>query len=97
MTNVSVYDIANNVWYEQPTSGTFPGALAQGCTVLASAQDGSSHNIYWYGGFDGIDPSKPYSDDVWILSVPSFMWMKVQTGSGPGRASHKCVNHILIR
>jgi hypothetical protein len=92
MTTVSVYDIATETWYNQPTTGSPPGALTQGCTVVASAQDGSSHNIYWYGGFDGIDESQPFSDDVWVLSVPSFKWTKVYSGdSSQGRAGHKCV------
>ncbi|TVY82831.1 Kelch repeat-containing protein [Lachnellula suecica] len=91
MTTVSVFDIASGSWYEQLTSGA-PGQMTQGCAVVASAQDGTSHNIYWYGGFDGIDATKPFSDDVWILSIPSFMWMKVHSGNSThGRAGHRCV------
>ena len=52
MSTISFYDIADKVWYEQPTNGVGPGQLTQGCAVLASAQDMSSHNIYWYGGYD---------------------------------------------
>jgi hypothetical protein len=92
MTTVSVYDIASGTWYNQATSGLPPGALTQGCTVVASAQDNSSHSIYWYGGFDGIDSTETFSDDVYVLSVPSFTWIKVYTGdSKHGRAGHKCV------
>lgn len=88
---MSVYDIQTQTWYEQGTSSA-PGTLAQGCAVVASAQDGSSHNIYWYGGFDGISSTQPFNDDVWILSVPSFMWMKVKPGDPSiGRAGHRCV------
>jgi hypothetical protein len=90
MSNVWIYDIASKIWYEQPTAGA-PGALTQGCAVVASAQDMSSHSIYWYGGYNGIDPTGDFNDDVWILSVPSFMWMKVNSGTGNGRAGHKCV------
>ena len=91
MDTVAVYDIAKQSWYEQPTTGA-PGQLTQGCAVLASAQDGTSHNIYWYGGFDGIHLSGNFSDDVWILSIPSFMWMKVSSGvSSHGRAGHRCI------
>jgi hypothetical protein len=90
MATVSVYDIANQVWYDQNTTGA-PGALAQGCTVVASAQDGSSHNIYWYGGFDGLHLTDAFSDDVWILSVPSFQWVKVYSGTAShARAGHRC-------
>ncbi|KAM3085135.1 hypothetical protein ACMFMG_003567 [Clarireedia jacksonii] len=91
MTTVSVYDVANQVWYEQKTSGDSPGALNQGCSVVASAEDMSSHNIYWYGGYDGIDPKQPFSDDVYVLSIPSFTWTKVYNGSNThGRAGHRC-------
>ncbi|KAE8450477.1 hypothetical protein EG329_006207 [Mollisiaceae sp. DMI_Dod_QoI] len=91
MSTVSVYDIATRIWYQQPTSQTPPGALTQGCTVVVSAQDGSSHNIYWYGGWDGIDNTQPFKDDVWVLSVPSFVWVKVYSGTTTdGRAGHRC-------
>jgi hypothetical protein len=91
MNTVSVYDIENKVWYEQNTTGTGPGQLTQGCTVLASAQDGSSHNIYWYGGYDGLDLTKTFSDDVFVLSIPTFTWVKVKSGTSThGRAGHRC-------
>lgn len=92
MTTVAVYDIETEQWYMQPTNSGSPPALTQGCTVVASSSDYTSHNIYWYGGFDGINPSKTFSDDVWILSLPSFMWMRVLQGTnGHGRAGHKCI------
>ncbi|APA13888.1 hypothetical protein SS1G_14009 [Sclerotinia sclerotiorum 1980 UF-70] len=91
MRTVSIYDISKKVWYEQETTGSSPGALTQGCTVVASAEDGSSHNIYWYGGYDGIHITQPFSDDVYVLSIPSFIWTKVYTGNSThGRAGHKC-------
>ncbi len=93
MSTVSVYDIANQVWYEQGTSGAAPGAYTQGCAVLASAQDGSSHNIYWSGGFNGLDEAsdQSFTDDVWFLSIPSVVWTKVKSGiASHARAGHKC-------
>ncbi|PQE29160.1 kelch repeat protein [Rutstroemia sp. NJR-2017a BBW] len=91
MTTVSVYDVANKVWYEQETSGDPPGALNQGCSVVASAEDMSSHNIYWYGGYNGIHPDQTFSDDVYVLSIPSFIWTRVYAGSSThGRAGHRC-------
>jgi hypothetical protein len=90
MSTVSIYDIATQQWYEQNTTGA-PGQLTQGCSVVASAQDGSSHNIYWYGGFDGIDIAGELNDDVWILSIPSFTWFKVVSGEAShARAGHVC-------
>ncbi|KAI0014237.1 hypothetical protein F4779DRAFT_910 [Xylariaceae sp. FL0662B] len=91
MMNVDVYDVASGKWYQQPTMGA-PGQLALGCAVVATAQDYSSHNIYYYGGYNGLDSQADFNDDVWILSLPSFMWMKVYSGTAKhGRAGHQCV------
>ena len=92
LSTVSVYDVASRTWYEQETSGAPLAPLAQGCTVLASTADGSTHNIYWYGGFDGVHPTEPFSDDVWVLSIPSFTWVKASSGKpSHSRAGHRCV------
>lgn len=94
MTNIDVYDIANEAWYTQTTSGEGPGALAQGCAVMQPAQDSSSFNIYWYGGYDGLnsEDSSLWNDAVWVLSLPSFTWTKAIEGrTGVTRAGHKCV------
>ncbi|OBT40710.1 hypothetical protein VE00_08916 [Pseudogymnoascus sp. WSF 3629] len=93
LTTVSVYDIETSTWYQQATTG-FPQntAWTQGCTVVASTPDGATHNIYYYGGFDGINLRAPFNDEVWILSLPSFTWVKAAVGrSGHGRAGHRCV------
>lgn len=93
MTDINIYDIANKKWYTQTTSNG-PGALAQGCAVMQPAQDYSSFNIYWYGGFDGLSASDSsyWNDAVWILSLPSFTWKQASTNrTGYARAGHKCV------
>ena len=90
MTNIDVYDVAGDEWYRQPTSGG-PGQLTRGCAVVAPAQDGSSFNIYYYGGYDGLHVTSDFSDDVWVLSLPSFTWTKIAAGkTSHGRAGHKC-------
>lgn len=90
MRNIDVYDVAGGAWYQQPTSGG-PGQLTRGCAVVAPAQDGSSFNIYYYGGYDGLHVTGNFSDAVWVLSLPSFTWTKVAAGTtSHGRAGHKC-------
>ncbi|KFY77754.1 hypothetical protein V499_02931, partial [Pseudogymnoascus sp. VKM F-103] len=93
ITTVSVYDVESKTWFQQDTTGgPAKTAWTQGCTVVASAPDGSSHNIYYYGGFDGINLRSPFNDEVWILSLPSFTWVKAAVGrSGHGRAGHRCI------
>lgn len=91
MINIDIYDIAGDTWYKQPTLAG-PPQRALGCAVVAVAQDTSSYNIYYYGGYDGIHQTQPFSDDVWVLSLPSFTWMKIYSGdSEHARAGHRCV------
>ncbi|RYP72225.1 hypothetical protein DL771_004355 [Monosporascus sp. 5C6A] len=91
MATIDIYDIARRRWYQQPTVAG-PTQLTQGCAVVAVAQDYSSYNIYYYGGYDGINSQGAFNDDVWVLSLPSFMWMKIASGEpAHARAGHKCV------
>jgi hypothetical protein len=92
MQNLPVYDVANNQWYMQQTSGDIPPQLTLFCSVVAAAADNSSYNIYIYGGYDGIDSGHTTYDDVYVLSIPSFTWVKVYSGTSThGRSGHKCV------
>lgn len=94
MNIIDVYDIASSTWYKQPTAGEAPGIRVNPCAVAASAADGSSTNIYMYGG-QNLEPYKAQVqfDDMWILTVPSFTWIQVdQEGQSgpPARAGHTC-------
>ena len=91
MRVIDVYDIANDNWYKQPTRDG-PGALTRGCAVVATASDQSSFNIYYYGGFDGVNVRDEFSDEVWVLSMPSFTWTRLNEGDSiHARAGHRCV------
>ncbi|KAJ5724928.1 hypothetical protein N7493_006656 [Penicillium malachiteum] len=92
MEQIPVYDVGTQTWYLQNTTGDTPPQLTQFCSVLASASDGSSHNIYIYGGYNGYNyASNPY-DDVYILSLPSFKWVKAYNGTTEhARMGHRCV------
>ncbi|KAL2266898.1 hypothetical protein VTJ83DRAFT_4175 [Remersonia thermophila] len=89
---IDIYDVDGRKWHRQNTTGG-PGQLTRGCAVLARAEDSSSFNIYYYGGYDGLSQKRePFSDDVWVLSLPSFTWVKLAAGTpAEGRAGHKCV------
>ncbi|CRL18927.1 Galactose oxidase/kelch, beta-propeller [Penicillium camemberti] len=92
METVSVFDVGSKTWYLQNTTGDIPPQLTEFCSVLASAADGSSHNIYIYGGYDGLDLSANPSDDVYILSLPSFKWVKAYNGTNThSRSGHRCI------
>ncbi|KIX96087.1 uncharacterized protein Z520_08342 [Fonsecaea multimorphosa CBS 102226] len=92
MTTLPVYDIASSTWYLQNTTGQAPGQLTEFCSVVATAKDSSSFNVYIYGGYDGLNADDEPSDDVWILSIPSFQWIKAYSGNqAHGRSGHRCV------
>ncbi|KAL6707586.1 hypothetical protein ACN47E_003935 [Coniothyrium glycines] len=93
---IDVYDIAKSTWYKQSTSGSIPPYRVNPCTTVAAAPDGSSYNVYMYGG-QNLQPAggQTQKDDMWILSVPSFQWIEVDQGTGsagkpPARAGHQC-------
>ena len=94
MNIIDVYDIANSTWYKQSTSGASPPIRVDPCAVVAAAPDGSSFNIYLYGGQNLIPyGSQIQYSDMWILTIPSFTWIKVDmTGQSepPARAGHTC-------
>ncbi|KAF8473882.1 hypothetical protein BDZ91DRAFT_774805 [Kalaharituber pfeilii] len=91
---VDIYDISTSTWSRQATSGPTPKYRVNPCAVVASAPDGSSHNIYLYGGQNLV----PYGDqiqydDMWILSIPAFTWIEVDMkgqNNPPARAGHSC-------
>ncbi|KAH7392922.1 hypothetical protein BKA66DRAFT_509939 [Pyrenochaeta sp. MPI-SDFR-AT-0127] len=93
---VDVFDIAsyrnnpedNGTWYQQSTSGEIPPPRIDTCTVIGSAPDNSSHNIYMFGGWDPTLTNTWY-DDVYVLSLPSFTWVKMYYAESP-RYGHTC-------
>ena len=97
MERVHVFDIASSRWYEQETTAEkdiFPSKRQEFCAVVASAEDGSSHNIYIYAGWN----EQVLAQDVYVLSLPSFHWIRVSGGLQP-RIDHKCAKvqeHYLI-
>ncbi|KAJ8133299.1 hypothetical protein O1611_g327 [Lasiodiplodia mahajangana] len=76
MVNINIYDVANRTWYSQKTVEA-PPQRAMGCAVVASAQDSSSYNIYYYGGFDGLHEDEDFSDDV-----PDGNYRRVSSSQG---------------
>ncbi|KAL2130363.1 hypothetical protein VTI74DRAFT_6567 [Chaetomium olivicolor] len=92
-STLDVYDIARSEWYHQQATGDAPTVRVNPCVVIASAPDASSFQIYLYGG-QNLEPYKEQIQypDMYILSIPSFTWIKVpQPGNTPPpRAGHTC-------
>ena len=98
LSMVHVYDIANNRWYKQETSGSSPAPRISACTVVVAAQDKTSWSIVMYGGASEKSHGDVYGD-TWVLTVPSFQWVKVDD-RGENRLDHSCHlvkgNHMLV-
>ena len=94
MRSIPIYDVASKTWYLQNTTGLgAPPQLTEFCSVVATTDDPTTFNIYIYGGYDGLNSGNMPSDDVWVLSIPSFQWIKVYTGtSSHGRSGHRCMS-----
>ena len=94
MNVIDVYDIADEKWYKQSTSGSTPKPRVNPCSVATSAPDGSSVQVHMFGGQKLLPAgSQEQYDDLWILSIPSFTWIEVDMKGQsvpPGRSGHTC-------
>jgi hypothetical protein len=90
-----LYDIVNNKWYTQNATGQIPEMRRRFCGGAAWAADYSSYNIYFYGGA-GLPPATLGYDDVYILSLPSFQWLKwYPKAPGPGNPHHSLQCQVI--
>ena len=93
MSKVRVYDIASSTWKTQKAvskNGDSPRARRDFCAVAMSAQDHSSHQIYFYGGYPYGPPTISPLDDLWVLTLPSFQFIRVSNSLEAQRASGTC-------
>ncbi|KAH7124849.1 hypothetical protein B0J13DRAFT_646745 [Dactylonectria estremocensis] len=75
LDEIFLFDVANGKWYTQQTSGRTPEIRRRFCGGATWAQDQSSYNIYIYGGA-GFPPETTGYDDIYILTIPSFQWIR---------------------
>ena len=95
MTNLWIYDINGAQWYNQSTLGSSsPKSLARFCTAVVPSNDTKSYGIVVYGGYDGVYATDTaVSDDIWMLSIPSFQWTQLKTGDAAhARQGHVCIS-----
>jgi hypothetical protein len=98
MKTIHIFDISSSKWYTQTAAGTVPPSRRQFCAGVTWADDHSSYNIYIYGGY-AIDQWNVTSyDDAYILTLPSFTWIKAWPGDnsttkfGHGGCSANVIN-----
>ncbi|KAK0644772.1 hypothetical protein DIS24_g8518 [Lasiodiplodia hormozganensis] len=74
---VTVFDPKEGKWYDQETTGNTPLARKEFCTT-GLASDNKTYEIFVYAGWGGDlgTASIPY-DQIYILTLPAFHWIKV--------------------
>ncbi|ROV88241.1 hypothetical protein VSDG_09031 [Cytospora chrysosperma] len=97
MDEIFIYDIFTGQWYTQKTSGTTPQMRQRFCSGVTWADDQSSYNIYLYGGA-GMPPDTAGYDDVYILTIPTFTWIKLypNNGSVTGQYPHHSMSCNVV-
>ncbi|KAK6509739.1 hypothetical protein TWF481_004469 [Arthrobotrys musiformis] len=104
MDHARIYDSETQDWYTQPIDGAqIPPARGDACTALVAAPDGSSYQMFMFGGSENGDPSARFLSDMWVLNIPSFTWVFIgESGGqfGPGARSGSSCNivkdHIFL-
>ncbi|KAK1961564.1 hypothetical protein LY78DRAFT_588434, partial [Colletotrichum sublineola] len=81
-------DPVTHEWYSQKTIGRPPSRRRWSCTVGTHSPNGT-YEIFLFGGFD----NKMAFDDVYILSLPGFVWQRadVKANNGTARSFMGCV------
>lgn len=85
-----IYDIETGYWFRQATFGVpeIPTGRSDICTILVTAADQSSFNIFVIAGVQTYNSVIAY-EDMWVLTIPTFQWVKVHTRPG-GIYGHTC-------
>ncbi|KAI9706253.1 MAG: hypothetical protein M1820_004828 [Bogoriella megaspora] len=95
MSEILVYDLASEKWYTQNATGDVPDMRGKFCAGATWPEDRSSYNIYLYGG-QGHEKGDVAFDDVYILTLPSFQWIKwYPTTPGPGRPHYDLTCNVV--
>ncbi|KAH7252247.1 hypothetical protein BKA59DRAFT_525623 [Fusarium tricinctum] len=88
MDQIILYDVLSGKSYFQNATGDVPKPRRRFCAGATWVKDQSSYNIYLYGGAGEEEGSVGF-DDIYILTLPSFTWIKMYPdGNGIGDYPH---------
>ncbi|KAG8525981.1 uncharacterized protein KY384_000743 [Bacidia gigantensis] len=97
MSLIQVFDIATQIWSAVLAIGDVPEPRSNFCSALSAASDQSSFQLTIYGGL--IEIYGNTTDELYVLSMPSFQWVKIsetensntEVGNPVGRVLHSCL------
>ncbi|TLD33759.1 hypothetical protein PspLS_00734 [Pyricularia sp. CBS 133598] len=86
LSTVYMYDIATQTFHNQTTTGDIPAPRERPCAVATHKKDGRSYEIFLWGGKNSTE----VLNDLYVLTVPGFTWMKIPHFEEDGRYQHSC-------
>lgn len=90
MTYVQIYDPATGKWHEQKTSGHPPEPRKEFC-IAGIASQSNTYEILVYAGWNGdLGPRSIPFDGAYVLSLPSFRWIKAEYEARSPRHALSC-------
>ncbi|KAK8041034.1 kelch repeat [Apiospora phragmitis] len=88
LSNITFWDMETATWHSQLATGDIPLPRSRACVVAAAAPGGGSYELFMYGGYDAA--SNKSMTDVYVLSVPGFVWFKADLDTGSPRVGQAC-------
>ncbi|KAL8911789.1 MAG: hypothetical protein Q9172_007613 [Xanthocarpia lactea] len=90
LAEINLYDAATHRWYNQTASGNVPRGRQEFCVAGVNSTEGT-YEIFLYGGHNGkFGPEAVSYDEIYILTLPAFTWIKVQYPPQRPRGGHTC-------
>lgn len=85
-----VYEAETDTWFNQTATGNIPLPRKEFCLSGANSTNGT-YEIFLYGGQNGNLGAEavPY-DEIFILTLPAFRWLKVDYQPQNPRHGHTC-------
>ncbi|KAL8788242.1 MAG: hypothetical protein Q9213_001762 [Squamulea squamosa] len=88
--NIWVYETLENRWYNQTATGNIPAGRRDFCLAGINSTN-ETYEIFLYGGFNGrLGPATVPYDEIFILTLPAFHWLKVDYPPQHPRHGHSC-------
>ncbi|KAF9881251.1 kelch repeat protein [Colletotrichum karsti] len=87
--NLTIYDPKTDKWHTQRTQGEVPSPREKFCAVGVAGPN-NTYDIFLYGGRYAVQKGTP-TDEVYVLSLPGFVFFKASSELSTKRAGHACV------
>ncbi|KAF2875787.1 hypothetical protein BDV95DRAFT_281642 [Massariosphaeria phaeospora] len=98
--DIAMYEPGSGKWFHQIATGTIPEWRTRPCAVGVKGEN-DTYEIFIYGGantalYGGQFPTEMEAeaanalDEIFVLSLPAFVWFKANYTAKSSRQSHTC-------